>query len=116
MVFQYLKGAYRKAGEGLFITACSEEEMVLNWKTVIFDWIVGIILYCEGGETLEQVAQQASQAPLLPISSNDLLVPARSCLPHSPPAICRKKQGVCTHCYGSHLEEAKCSYFSAQIG
>ena len=37
VAFQYLKGAYRKAGEGLFITACSEGEMVLNWKTVIFD-------------------------------------------------------------------------------
>jgi len=25
VAFQYLKGAYRKAGEGLFITACSDK-------------------------------------------------------------------------------------------
>jgi len=32
--FQYLKGAYRKAGEGLFIGAC-RGEMALNWKRKI---------------------------------------------------------------------------------
>lgn len=33
-VFQYLKGAYRKAGEGLFIRAGSQRtrEIVFNWK------------------------------------------------------------------------------------
>ena len=41
VAFQYLKGAYRKVGEGLLIRACSNrsEEMVLNWKRVDLDYI-----------------------------------------------------------------------------
>ena len=37
--FQYLKGTYRKAGEGLFIKAYSERMRgnVLNWKRVDLD-------------------------------------------------------------------------------
>ena len=39
MTFQYLKGAYRKAGEGLLIRAGSDRtrEMALNWKRVDLD-------------------------------------------------------------------------------
>jgi len=38
VAFQYLKGIYRKAGEGLFVWACSvtgEGEMALNWKRIL---------------------------------------------------------------------------------
>ena len=38
--FEYLKGAYRKAGEGLFIKT-GEGEMALNWKRVDLDYILG---------------------------------------------------------------------------
>ena len=38
--FEYLKGAYRKAGEGLFIET-GEGEMALNWKRVDLDYILG---------------------------------------------------------------------------
>jgi len=31
--------------------------MSFNWKRVDLDWILGEIQYCEGGETLAQVAQ-----------------------------------------------------------
>jgi len=36
VAFQYLKGIYREAGEGLFRKACSDRtsEMVLKWKRV----------------------------------------------------------------------------------
>ena len=57
--FQHQKGTYRKSGEGLFRRACNttgQWEMVINWKRVDLDYILEI-LYCEGGETLEQVAQ-----------------------------------------------------------
>ena len=38
--------------------------MVLNWKRV--DWTISWeeILYCEGGETLEQAAQRGCECPL----------------------------------------------------
>ena len=41
--FQYLKGAYRKAGEGLLIRAGSDRtrEMALNWQRVGLDQILG---------------------------------------------------------------------------
>jgi len=43
MTFQYLKGAYRKAGEGLLIRAGSDRtrEMALNWQRVGLDQILG---------------------------------------------------------------------------
>ena len=43
VAFQYLKGAYTKAEEGLFIRACSNRtrETFLNWKRVDLDWILG---------------------------------------------------------------------------
>ena len=41
--FQYLKGAYRKAGEGLFIQASNDRTRGngLNWKRVNLDEILG---------------------------------------------------------------------------
>ncbi|KAK4827836.1 hypothetical protein QYF61_021973, partial [Mycteria americana] len=48
--FQYLKGAYKKAGEGLFTRACSDRTRE--------------ILHYEGGEALEQVAQRSCGHPI----------------------------------------------------
>ena len=36
MVFQYLKGAYRKAGNGLFIRACSDRTRGNSFKLEFF--------------------------------------------------------------------------------
>ena len=43
MAIQYLKGAYRKAGEGLFIQASNDRTRGngLNWKRVDLDEILG---------------------------------------------------------------------------
>ncbi len=43
MAFQYLKGAYRKAAEGLFMRECSYKTrgVTLNWKRVELDQILG---------------------------------------------------------------------------
>ena len=38
--------------------------MVFNWKRADLDQILGRILYCEGGETLKQVAQRGCGCPL----------------------------------------------------
>ena len=39
VAFQYLKGAYRKAKEEVFIRVCSNRarEMALNWKRIVLD-------------------------------------------------------------------------------
>ena len=71
--FQDLKGAYRKAGEGLFVRAGSnrirgngfkleENRFRLNNRKKFF--------YCEGHKTLEQVAQRGCEC-LLPGSIQD---------------------------------------------
>ena len=56
--FHYLKEDYRKAGRdfSLGCVVTGQREMALNWKRVDLDYILEV-LYCEGGETLEQVAQ-----------------------------------------------------------
>ena len=56
MFLQYLKEAYRKAGEGLFIRAGSDR-MRGNGFILEEGRFRLEILYCEGDETLEQVAQ-----------------------------------------------------------
>ena len=58
VAFQYLKGAYRKAEEGHFIRADSNRMRGNGFKLEEgrFRWGEEV-LYCEGGETLEQVAQ-----------------------------------------------------------
>ena len=38
--------------------------MALNWKWADLDQILEEILYCEGGEALEQVAQRGCECPL----------------------------------------------------
>ena len=58
--FQYLKEAYRKAGEGLFVRACSDRMRGNGFKLEEGRFSLDIgknFFYCEGGETLEQVAQ-----------------------------------------------------------
>ncbi|GAB0203618.1 mitochondrial enolase superfamily member 1 [Grus japonensis] len=59
VAYQYLKGAYRKAGEGLFIRECSDRTRGNGFKLKEEE-----ILYCEGGEALEQVAQRGCGSPL----------------------------------------------------
>jgi len=59
--FLYLKRAYTKAEEGLFIRACSDRTRGNGIKLEEGRFRLDIreeILYCEGGETLEQVAQR----------------------------------------------------------
>jgi len=54
--FQYLKRAYKKAGERLFSSACSDRTSGNRFK-------LKEILYDEGGEALEQVAQRSCGCP-----------------------------------------------------
>ena len=64
-----MKGTYRKAGEGFFVRVCSVRTRGNGFK---LDVDLGQIqtryqeeiLYCEGGETLEQVAQRGCGRPL----------------------------------------------------
>ena len=61
-VFWYLKGAYRKAWEGLFIRAGSDRMRVNGFKLEEGRFRLEIrktIFYYEGGETLEHVAQES---------------------------------------------------------
>lgn len=53
--FRCLKGAYRKAGDELFIRACSDSTRKYSFKQVDLDYSEEI-LYCESHETLKQVA------------------------------------------------------------
>lgn len=64
--FQYLKGAYGKDGEGLFIRECSDRMRCnsFNLKKGRFRLDKEEILSCEGGETLAQVAQKSCGCPL----------------------------------------------------
>ena len=61
--FQYLKGAVRKDGEGLFIRACSDRTRGNGCKLKEGRFRLGIRKN-EGGETLEQVAQRSCGCPL----------------------------------------------------
>jgi len=66
--FQYLKGAYRKAGEELFIRTGSNRKRGNGLKLEEVRFINRYqeeIIYCEDGETLEQVAQEVVNAPSL---------------------------------------------------
>ena len=65
--FQYLKGAYRKAGEGLFIKACSNRPWGNGFKLEEGGFRLDIrkkFLNCEGDETLEEVARRGCECPL----------------------------------------------------
>ena len=58
MAFWYLKGAYRKAGEGLFIRACSERMRGNGFKLEEGRFRLDMRKkFFKGGETLKQVAQ-----------------------------------------------------------
>jgi len=62
--FQYLKGAYRKDGEGLFTRVCSDRTRGNGCKLKEGRFRLEEILHHEGGETLEQVAQRSCGCPL----------------------------------------------------
>ena len=67
MAFQYLQGAYRKAGEGLFIRAGSDRMRGNGFKLKEVRFRLDIRkahIYCEGGETLEPVPQRDCECPL----------------------------------------------------
>ncbi|GAB0188666.1 hypothetical protein GRJ2_001331900 [Grus japonensis] len=67
VAFQYLKGTYRKDGEGLFIRECSDRTRGDGFKLKEGRFRLDIkeeILYCEGGEALEQVAQRSCGCPM----------------------------------------------------
>ena len=57
--FQYLKGAYREDGEGLFLRECNDRTRGNGFKLKEGRSRLEI-LYCEGGETLEQVVDAPS--------------------------------------------------------
>ena len=69
MAFQYLKGTYRKAGEGLFIRACSDRMRGNGFKLEEGRFRLDIrildILHCESGDTQEQAAQRGCGCLLL---------------------------------------------------
>jgi len=67
VAFQYLKGAYRKDGEGLFTRECSHRTRGNGFKLKKGGFRLDIrqIFYNEGGETLAQVAQRSCGCPLL---------------------------------------------------
>ena len=65
--FQKLKGAYGKAGEGLFIRACSDRMRGNGFKGEEDRCRIDIrkkFLYCESSKTLEQVAQRSCGCPI----------------------------------------------------
>ena len=65
--FQYLKGAYRKDGEGLFIRECSDRTRGngFKWKEGRFRLDIRKKFFTmRVGETLEQVAQRSCGWPL----------------------------------------------------
>jgi len=61
--FQYLKGAYRKDGEGLFTKVCGDRTRGDGFKLKEDRFIFGIrkILYEEGGEALAQVSSASTE-------------------------------------------------------
>ncbi|PKU48080.1 hypothetical protein llap_1637 [Limosa lapponica baueri] len=66
--FEYLKGAYRRDGEGLFMKKWSNMMKSNGFKLKEGKFRLDIryweeILYCEGGEALEQVAQRSHGCP-----------------------------------------------------
>ncbi|GAB0193696.1 hypothetical protein GRJ2_001834900 [Grus japonensis] len=61
--FQYLKGADKKTGEGLFTRACSDRTRGNGFKLKEGRFRLDI-LYDEGGEALEQVAQRGCGCPI----------------------------------------------------
>jgi len=64
-VFQYLKGAYRKDGEGRFARVCSDRTRGNSSKLKEGRFRLDIRKkFREGGETLEQVAQRSCGCPL----------------------------------------------------
>ncbi|GAB0183236.1 mitochondrial enolase superfamily member 1 [Grus japonensis] len=65
--YQYLKGAYRKDGEGRFIRECSDRTKGNGFKLKEGRFRLDVrkkFFSCEGGETLEQVAQRGCGCPL----------------------------------------------------
>ena len=63
--FQYLKGAYKKSGEGLFTKAWSDRTMGNGFKLKEGRFRLHIRKkYYGGGEALEQVAQRGCGCPL----------------------------------------------------
>ncbi|KAK4831274.1 hypothetical protein QYF61_016744 [Mycteria americana] len=65
--FQYLKGAYRKDGDRLFIKACCDRTKSNGFKLREGRFRLDLrkkFFYSEGGEALEQVAQRGSGGPI----------------------------------------------------
>jgi len=63
--FQYLKGDYKKAGEGLLTRACSDRTRRNAFKLKEGTFRLDIkeeILYSEGGEALAQVVRLSGEA------------------------------------------------------
>ena len=63
----YMKGTFRKDGEGLLKRTYSDRTRGNGFKWRKFMLISDIgkkILYCEGGEALEQVAQRSCACPI----------------------------------------------------
>jgi len=66
-VFQYLKGAYKKAGEGLSTRACIDRTMFDGFKLKEGRFRLDTrkkFFYYEGSETLEQDAQRGGRCPI----------------------------------------------------
>ena len=66
--FQYLKGAYKKDRERLFMKACSDRTRrnFFTLKEGRFRLDIGREeIFYEGGETLEQVAQGTCRYPII---------------------------------------------------
>ena len=65
--FQYLEGAYKKAGEGHFTRAWSDRTRGNGFKLKEGRFRLNTkkkILPCEGGEALEQIAQRSCRCPI----------------------------------------------------
>ena len=64
--FQYLKGAYRNAGEGLFIRDCSDRTRGNGFKLKQGKFRLDIRkkFFTEGGEALERVAQGSCECSI----------------------------------------------------
>ncbi|PKU40380.1 reverse hypothetical protein [Limosa lapponica baueri] len=63
--YHYLKGAYRRAGKGLFVRKCSDRTRGNGFKLEEGRFrLEEEILYCEGGEAPEQVAQGSCGCPI----------------------------------------------------
>ncbi|GAB0209300.1 hypothetical protein GRJ2_003395700 [Grus japonensis] len=65
--FQYLKGAYRKAGEGLFIRECSDRTRGNGFKPKEGRFRLDVrkkFFTVKSGEALEQIAQRGCGGPI----------------------------------------------------